>query len=326
MNPPLPTRPTRRGHRLTKLGLGTAPIGNLFGPISDEEARITIDTAWDAGIRYFDTAPHYGLGLAERRLGNALSGRPRNEYLLSTKVGRLLIPRKHEPGELDDQRFAVPATHRRVFDFSRDGILRSLESSLNRLGTDRVDIVYLHDPDQHWETASTSGVRTLVELRDQGVVGLVGVGMNDAGILSNFIRHSDIDIVMLGGRYTLLDRRASAELLPLARERNVAVVAAGIYNSGLLAVDTPGDGATYDYAAPTRSVLRRLASVSRLCARYGATVPEAAVQFPLTDPAVVSAVIGARDAQQVKEATQRLAKPIDPRLWIELAQDHSAPH
>lgn len=200
---------------------------------SAEDCAGAIDAAWDAGVRYFDTAPHYGLGLSERRLGSLLAGRPRSEWILSTKVGRLLEPVPEHADRLDDD-FAVPATHRRVWDFSRDGMLRSLEASLERLSMDRIDVVYLHDPDEHWEQASTAAVDTLIELRDQGVVRAIGAGMNQSAMLTEFVRWCDIDVVMLAGRYTLLDRSAEADLLPLAQERGVARVAAGVYNSGLL--------------------------------------------------------------------------------------------
>ena len=185
------TRTTRRGIPLTALGFGTAPLAGLFTPVSDEQAAATLDAAWEAGFRYFDTAPHYGLGLAEQRLGAALAGRPRDEVVVSTKVGRLLVPNPGGENRLDDDGFAVPAVVRRRFDFSRDGVLRSLEESLTRLGLDRVDIVYLHDPDEHWAAASTTGVDTLVELRDQGVVRAIGVGMNRTAMLTEFVRRTN---------------------------------------------------------------------------------------------------------------------------------------
>ncbi|MEV4048288.1 aldo/keto reductase, partial [Streptomyces sp. NPDC049744] len=228
------SRTPARGPELTELGLGAAQLGNLFRETSDADAQGAVDAAWDSGVRYFDTAPHYGLGLSERRLGAALARRPRAEYTVSTKVGRLLVPSPETAHRQDDGGFAVPASFRRVWDFSRDGILRSLEGSLTRLGLDHVDIVYLHDPDDHWRQASTTGVDTLVELRDQGVVKAVGAGMNQAAMLTEFVRRSDVDLVMVAGRHTLLDRSARDELLPLARKRGVGVVAAAGYNSGLL--------------------------------------------------------------------------------------------
>src|SRR6478752_5839065 len=233
------TRAMRRGPELTQLGLGAAQLGNLYRVTSPGEARETVDGAWDAGIRYFDTAPHYGVGLSERRLGESLRLRPRDEFVISTKVGRILVPSPETAGETDGQGFAVPADPRRVWDFSRDGILRSVEDSLRRTGLDRFDILYLHDPDDHFEQASTEGIGALIELREQGVVTAVGAGMNHAGPLAELIRRADVDVVMCAGRFTLLDDEALADLLPLATKRGVDVVAAAVYNSGLLSTPRP---------------------------------------------------------------------------------------
>ena len=222
------------GLPLTSVGVGGAQFGNLFRETTDDETAAAIDAAWERGIRYFDTAPHYGLGLSERRMGAALRSRPRDEYVLSTKAGRLLVDNPEGEGQLDDDGFIVPATTKRVWDFSRDGVRRSIHESLERLGVDRIDIAYLHDPDAHWDAASTTGIEALRELRDEGVIGAIGVGMNQAEMPAAFIRECDIDVVMLAGRYTLLDRTAERELLPLAVEHDVAIVAAGVYNSGLL--------------------------------------------------------------------------------------------
>src|SRR6187397_393982 len=191
-----------RGVPVTSLGLGGAQFGNLGRVTTDEQCAAAVDRAWRGGVRYFDTAPHYGLGLSERRLGALLREYPRGEYTLSTKVGRLLIPTPERAGVDDDGGFAVPATHRRQFDFTRDGILRSIEGSLQRLQLDYLDIAYLHDPDDHWEAASTSGVDALIELRDQGVVRAVGAGMNQSAVLADFVDRCDVDVVMLAGRFT----------------------------------------------------------------------------------------------------------------------------
>ena len=235
-----------------ELSLGCAQLGNLYREVSDEEARATVDAAWDLGVRYFDTAPHYGLGLSERRLGAALAARPRDAYVVSTKVGRLLEPADVVDG-LDDEGFAVPATHRRVWDFSRDGIRRSSSQSLERLGLDRVEIVYLHDPDDHWNDVLETGFPALAELRAEGVVDSIGAGMNQAAMLAELVRHTDVDVLMLAGRYTLLEQGALDDLLPLCDERGVAIVAAGVFNSGLLARAHPPDDAKYDYGeAPQR--------------------------------------------------------------------------
>ncbi|MBN9195397.1 MAG: aldo/keto reductase, partial [Microbacterium sp.] len=234
----LPRRALRTGLTLTELGLGAAQFGNLFRETSDDEATAAVRTALTEGLRYFDTAPHYGLGLSERRLGAAIPAGDRDAIVLSSKVGRLLVDSPETADRLDDDGFVVPAATRRVWDFSRNGVLRSVEQSLTRLGTDRLDIAYLHDPDDHWDAASTTGVGALVELRDQGVVGAIGAGMNQSAMLAEFIRRTDVDVVMVAGRLTLLDASALEELLPLALERGVGVVAAAVYNSGLLSSTT----------------------------------------------------------------------------------------
>lgn len=299
---------------LPRIGLGGSAFGNLYRVTSDEDCTAAIDAAWDAGVRYFDTAPHYGLGLSERRLGALLAGRPRSEWILSTKVGRLLEPTPEHADRLDDD-FAVPATHRRVWDFSRDGILRSLEASLERLGMDRIDVVYLHDPDEHWEQASTAAVDALIELRDQGVVRAIGAGMNQSAMLAEFVRRCDIDVVMLAGRYTLLDRSAESDLLPLARERGVAVVAAGVYNSGLLSRAHVDPTSRFDYRTTPDDLVRRASRLAEICRAHGVTLPDAAVQFPLRHPAIASVVIGARNRQQVEQGIERASVPIPEGLW-----------
>ena len=269
-------------------------------------------------MRYFDTAPHYGLGLAERRLGAALRDLPRDEFFVSTKVGRALIPTPENSGQLDDDGFHVPAEFRREWDFSRDGILRSLEQSLERLGLDRVDILYLHDPDDHWETASTTGIDTLVELRDQGVVGAIGAGMNQSAMLAEFVRRCDVDVVMLAGRYTLLDQSALDDLLPLALERRVGVVAAGVYNSGLLSKPVVSDDSHFEYRAAPSEMVERARAIARVCGDHGVTLPDVAVQFALRHPAVVSAVLGARDGKQAQGGLDRAAVVIPDALWDDL--------
>ncbi|MDQ1130301.1 aldo/keto reductase [Microbacterium sp. SORGH_AS_0888] len=310
-----------RGIVVSEIGFGAAQLGNLYRATSDADARAAVDAAWDGGIRYFDTAPHYGVGLSERRLGEALRDRPREQFVVSTKVGRLLVPtpERAAAGLLDDDNgFAAPATHRREWDFSRDGILRSIEGSLERLGLGHIDIVYLHDPDEHGEAAFTTGVRALIELRDQGVVRAVGAGMNQAPMLTRFIEECDIDVVMVAGRHTLLDRTAQEELLPRARERGVAVVAAAVYNSGLLSMPTVPDDATYDYGPAPADVISRARRLAEVCARHGVTLPEAAVQYPLREETVASVVVGMRTAAQVESTLARYAAEIPEAAWREL--------
>ena len=228
------------------------------------------------------------------------------------------MPTPENAHQLDDDGFHVPAEYRREWDFSRDGILRSLEQSLTRLGMDRVDVLYLHDPDHHWEQASTEGIATLIELRDQGVVRAIGAGMNQSAMLARFVRECDVDLVMLAGRFTLLDQGALDDLLPIALERGVGVVAAGVYNSGLLGRAVVPDDAHYEYQAAPAELLARARAIAELCGAHGVTLPDAAVQFPLRHPAVVSAVLGARNGEQMQGGLDRDSAPIPDALWSDL--------
>ena len=314
------TRQLGRYEAISELGLGTSPFGNLFHETTDADTEAATAVSWQGGVRYFDTAPHYGLGLAELRLGAALREYPRDPYLISTKVGRRLVPTPENAHLQDDDGFAVPATHRREFDFSRDGILRSVEGSLERLGLDDIDILYLHDPDDHWEQASTTGVAALIELRDQGVVRAIGAGMNQSAMLAEFVRRCDVDVVMLAGRYSLLDQSALDDLLPLAQERGVGVVAAGIYNSGLLSREVVPDDAHYEYQPAPPQLVARARELAEVCGRHGVTLPQAAVRFALRHPAVVSVVVGARDAAQAAGNLARYDVDIPEALWEELEE------
>jgi D-threo-aldose 1-dehydrogenase len=307
-----------RGMAVTELGFGGASLGNLYIETSDTEARLAVDAAWDGGVRYYDTAPHYGLGLSERRLGAALASRPREDYVLSTKVGRLLVPNPVPTGsDLASGGFAVPDDLVRCFDFSRDGVLRSLEASLGRLGVSRVDIVYVHDPDEHLDQAITEAVPVLAELRAQGVIGAVGVGMNQWQALLRMVRETDLDVVMLAGRWTLLDR-SGAPLLAACAERGVDVVAAAPFNSGLLAEDQPSLAAHFNYGRPSWEILAQARDLAETCRRHGVRLPAAALQFPLRHPAVVSVVAGLRTAGEVDAAVRTLAEPVPEAAWTEL--------
>lgn len=294
--------------------MGCAQLGNLYRAITDEDAEATVAAAWDEGIRYFDTAPHYGLGLSERRLGAALSAHPRDEYAVSTKVGRLLEPLPTSDAR-DDDGYDVPATHRRVWDFSRDGVLRSLASSLERLGLDRIDVVYLHDPDDHWRDALDEGYPALEELRAQGAVSSIGAGMNQTAMLARFARETDMDTFMLAGRYTLLEQGALDELLPLCEARDIAVVAAGVFNSGLLARAEPSAQARYDYGEAPRELIERARRIAAVCAEYGTTLPAAAIAYPLVHPAVVSVCVGARSPEQIVRNVQLYRESVPEGLW-----------
>ncbi|MFD9907327.1 aldo/keto reductase [Streptomyces sp. NPDC059063] len=312
------TRTLGRGPvRVSELSFGGAGIGNLYAPVSDEDAAEAIDTAWGAGIRYFDTAPHYGLGLSELRLGAALRGRPREAYTVSTKVGRLLEPVTGPAvgDDLADGGFAVPAAHRRVWDFSADGVRRSLEGSLTRLGLDRVDIVFLHDPDHHGEQAFREGYPALEQLRAEGVVGAIGAGMNQAEMLTRFVRDTDVDAVLCAGRYTLLDHQALTELLPAASARGTSVVIGGVYNSGLLA--DPREGARFNYTEAPGELLDRARSLQALALRHGTTLRAAALAFPFAHPAVDTVLVGIRSPRQVTDAAEQFAAPVPMEFWKE---------
>lgn len=296
---------------LPKLGFGGAPLGNLFDPIDEHIARDTVDGAWDAGIRLFDTAPLYGSGLSERRLGDALRDRPRDDYVLSTKVGRLLLPGA-DPNSL----FRETSELRPVFDFSRDGVLRSLESSLDRLGVDRIDIVHVHDPDDHLDQAITEAVPALVELRDQGVIGAVGCGMSSTAPLIRIVGEADVDVVLVAGRYTLLDRSADSELLPLCAELNVKVIAGGIFNSGLLA--DPDANRTFDYVEAPPETVERARALARRCLTYDIPLAAAAVQFVLRHPAITSVIFGVRSRREIDADVSAANMNIPDALWDEL--------
>jgi len=305
---------------LTELGLGGSQLGNLFQESTDAESEAAVEAAWQAGIRYFDTAPHYGLGLSERRLGRALAGRPRDQFVISSKVGRLLVDSPETADQQDDDGFVVPAATKRVFDFTRDGVLKSVESSLERLGLDRLDIAYLHDPDDHWEAASTTGIDALVELRDQGVVGAIGAGMNQSAMLAEFVRRTDVDIMMVAGRYSLLDQSAADDLLPIAAERGVSVVAAAVYNSGILSTSAVPDDAHFDYGVAPPEVLAKARRIQGVCASFGVDLPAAAVQFPLRRPEVVSVVLGIRTAAHAISSVERATASIPDEFWTALTE------
>jgi D-threo-aldose 1-dehydrogenase len=305
--------------RLPQLGLGGGPLGNLFHAVADDPARETVDAAWESGIRFFDTAPHYGLGLAERRLGEALRGRPRDGYVLSTKVGRVLVPNPSGTATRDGDLFDVPATHTRVWDFSRDGVRRSVEDSLRRLGLDRIDVLLLHDPDEHWRQAIDEGYPALAELRDAGVVRGIGVGMSDARMLANFVRDADLDLVMVAARYTLLDQGAADELLPLCLDRGVPAVAVALFGYGLLATDRPAPVPGGLPRPP--EIEQRARRIGEICDRHGVALTAAAMRYPLRHPAVVSVVVGCHTAEQVRHNAALFAQPIPEDLWAELQAD-----
>jgi D-threo-aldose 1-dehydrogenase len=302
---------------LSELSLGCAQLGNLYHEVTDEEARETFESAWAFGTRYYDTAPHYGIGLSERRLGALLAGHSRDRYVLSTKVGRLLAPVERVEG-LDAEGFIVPATHKRVWDFSRDGVRRSLSDSLERLALDRVDIAYLHDPENHMREVFETAYPALEELRSEGALRAIGAGMNFSEPLAEIVRNTDVDLLMLAGRYTLLEQGALDDLLPLCLERGVGIVAAGVFNSGLLARPQVPEDAKYNYADAPLELIERARAIAGVCERHGTTLPAAAIRFPLGHPAVVSVCLGARSAAQVERNVALYRDRVPTELWAEL--------
>ncbi|MCV7423512.1 aldo/keto reductase [Mycobacterium yunnanensis] len=325
-------RTTIRGVEVTPLGLGTAPLGGLFTPVTEEDATATVDAAWDHGVRFFDTAPLYGYGNAERRLGRALARRPRAEFTVATKVGRLLRdPAVIGSAELDTtQEFDGQPFYRGtgrevpVFDFSYDGALRALEESLTRLGLDRVDVVHVHDADDHVQPAIDGAYRALNRLRDEGVVGAIGLGIDHCEPAVDILRAVDLDCVLIAGRWTLLDQSAAVELLPLAEDRGVAIVAAGVFNSGVLA-DPGAPGATFDYVPSDPLITARAAAMAAVCARHGVPLKAAALQFPHRHPAVRVVLTGARTPAELCENTALANLAIPEELWADLALECGVP-
>jgi D-threo-aldose 1-dehydrogenase len=304
---------------VTELGFGCAPIGNLFTAVAEDDAADAVRAAWDGGVRYFDTAPHYGLGLAERRLGTALAGRPREQFAVSTKVGRLLVPNPGSTGAAgtDPAMFAVGDGLTRVRDYSADGVRRSLDASLARLGLDRVDIVLVHDPDEHLDQAVAEAIPALCALRDSGVIGAVGVGMNQWQAPLELLARADLDVVMPAGRWTVLDR-TGAPLLEACADRGVSVLAAAPFNSGLLSRPVP-EG-TFDYEPAPEPLLARARALGTTLAGLGVELPRAALQFPLRHRATASVVTGFRSAAEVGAALERLADPVPEPVWEHLEE------
>ncbi|MFI6603499.1 aldo/keto reductase [Nonomuraea sp. NPDC050536] len=286
---------------LPAFGLGCAPIGDLYERLTDAHALATVHRALDLGIRLFDVAPRYGAGLAEHRLGRALRDADRTEIVISTKVGWLL----------DDDGAARP-------DFSAKGVAASLAASLDRLGVDAVDLVHIHDPDDHLGPALDEALPELLALRAAGVIRAIGVGMNDSGLLSRFVPDTGIDYVLIAGRYTLLEQPALRDLLPLCLDHGVGVIVGGIYNSGLLA--DPRPGAKYNYASAPEVVLERAVALREHCAAHGVPLKAAAVQLPPAHPAVHSVVIGAASPEEAAENAAMARTPIPPELWQDLRE------
>ena len=296
--------------RVTRFGLGTVALGFLYAPVSDDDAHAAIRCARDLGLNLFDTAPLYGDGTAETRLGNIISSWPRDSYVLATKVG-FDIQEGLRP--LDDWHFYVNAPR----DFSYDGVLRSLDRSLRRLRVGRIDIVHIHDADDHFEEAMNGAYRALDRLRSEGVIGAVSAGMNQAEMLARFAREGDFDCFLLAGRYTLLEQGAIDSLIPVCRLKHISVLIGGVYNSGILA-DPQAPVPQYNYQPASDTLVVRARRIDAICKRYGVPIKATALQFPLAEPVVAAVLCGARSAAEMQENIQMSRFPIPAALWSEL--------
>ncbi len=319
---PNPTDRTRVGQtdlNVTRLSLGTAPIGNLLQEVSEGDAEETLQAAIRAGIRYIDTAPYYGYGLAENRLGRALADQNRDDFVISTKVGRLIRPGQRTGNELydDDKPFYLANPEMRcVFDFSYDGVMRSHDDSLDRLGLERVDILHIHDPDDHFDRAVNGAYKALNQLRTEGTIKAVSAGMNQWEMLSRFMDHGDFDCFLLAGRYSLLDQTALPEFLPKCVERGVSIILGGVFNSGILA--DPRPGITFNYLAAPQDLINRAVRMGEICERRGVPLKAAALQFPLAHPAIATVLTGVRTVTEFEENERLFRHPIPNNMWQEL--------
>lgn len=302
--------PLDAGGASAVLGLGCAPIGNLYTPVDEGDALATVQRAFERGVRFLDTAPHYGAGASEERIGRALAGVPRDQVALATKVGRRIVDDRGHDVAVG----GVGAST--VGDLSRDGILRSLEGSLRRLDTDRIDLLYLHDPEDI-DLALGTAMPVLEQLRSDGVVRAIGVGMVHVAPLVRFARESSPDVIMPAGRITLLDRSAEEELVPLARERAIRIIAAGVFNSGILA--DPDGAPFFDYRPATADQQRVARTMSRLCGDAGVALPHVAAAYPLQVPGVDAVVIGARTPAEVDAFCDGADPRVPGELWRDLA-------
>lgn len=299
---------------VTSIGLGSAPLGGLFTPVSNADAEATVARAWSLGVRFFDTAPLYGFGLAERRLGAFLRQQKRESYVISTKVGRLL--RAPDGGTAEDEHYKGTPRERPVFDFSHDGVLRSVEESLGRLGLDHVDVLLVHDPDDHYDEAVTGAFRALQRLRSEGTVKAIGAGMNQSEMPVRFAEAVPVDCFLLAGRYTLLDQGALDALFPVCAAKSIGILLGGIYNSGILA--NPHTSAKFNYEDADPVLVARARELDALCRKHGTELKAAALQFCMAHPAVTVAVMGARNAAEVSDNMAMSQKAVPQAFWQEL--------
>jgi D-threo-aldose 1-dehydrogenase len=319
----------KSGVEVTIMGFGGAPLGNMYQAFSDQQARATVEACYDAGIRYFDTAPYYGFGLSEHRLGEALRDKERAELVLSTKVGRVL--KAGDPATLDHGQFKQSLPFGLVYDYSYDGVMRSFEDSLQRLGTWRIDILLVHDLDV-WthrseearrarvEEFMAGGYRAMVELREQGAVRAIGAGINETAACQDLAERGDFDCFLLAGRYTLLEQAPLDEFLPLCERRNIALIIGGAYNTGILATGAV-EGAYFQYAPAPPEIMERVRRIEAVCARHGVRLPTAALQFPLGHPAVATVIPGTRSPEEVAQNVEIFAPRIPADFWAELKQE-----
>lgn len=300
-------------------GLGASSLGNLYQAIDDQQARATIDAAWDAGVRYFDTAPFYGFGLSERRLGDALRERSRDAFLLSTKVGRLLIPGEAELGR---NGFLSPMPFEPKFDYTYDGVMRSFDASVQRLGLSRIDILLMHDigrvthgrdHERHFADAVSGGFRAMEALRDQGAVSAIGLGVNEIEICADALEHADLDLFMVAGRYTLLNQGAG-RFFDRCLANNIGIVAAGVFNSGILATGSAG-GAHYDYEPAPAEIISRVSAIEAVCARFEVPLPAAAMQFVMRHPGTTTLVIGTGSPARVAQSLALRERSVPAEFW-----------
>jgi D-threo-aldose 1-dehydrogenase len=312
--------------RVTELGFGGAPLGNLFAVVTDADAHASLETAWASGCRFFDTAPLYGYGLSERRFGDALREKPREQYVLSSKVGRLLRPGMQGRGGGTD--FKSPMPFYAEFDYSYDATMRSFEDSLQRLGLDRIDVALIHDVGRDWHgdrqpamfrQAMNGAAKALAELKAAGRLSAIGLGVNEAEVCEEALQEADFDCFLLAGRYTLLEQGPLDRLFPACRKRNVSIIIGGPFNSGLLARVGQPD-ATYNYDAVPPEIGQRAAILHEICSRHGVPLPAAALQFPLAHPVVASVIPGARNAAEVASHWEWARLKIPSALWHDLRE------
>ncbi len=313
----------RSGLLVSRLALGGAPLGGQLLPADEATATAIVQRAYALGLRFFDTAPLYGTGRSERRLGSALRDLPRGEVVLATKVGRLLRPAAADGDAPAPVAGGVAPAHRPVFDFSYDGVMRSVEESLSRLGLDRVDVLHIHDPDRHYDDACRGAYVALDRLRREKVIRAVGAGMNQAEMLTRFARELEMDCFLLAGRYTLLDQVALPELLPLCVEKGIAVIIGGVYNSGILT--DPRPGATFNYRPAEPAWLERAQRLAAVCDRHETPLMAAAIQFPLAHQAVATVLTGVRSIAELEENERMFRFPVPVALWDDLRREGLLP-